>query len=172
MIKCRMMWKKSAIFKNSKQKFIQTLWSTCLHKLIYLRLMYKIFSQISHLHSFNVFQLNYNENENANPKKNLRSTIKNFIREKEACFKQICKSANEKSRREKTWSNVTSSNPTCPPPRLFHHHRFKDGISIDGTILRSSSNHRKRKEGEGKKVALSTTSLAKRWWYRNGGARG
>lgn len=69
----------------------------------------------------------------------------------------------------KTWSNVTSSNPTCPPPRLFHHHRFKDGISIDGTILRSSSNHRKRKEGEGKKVALSTTSLAKRWWYRNGG---
>lgn len=38
-------------------------------------------------------------------------------------------------KKHETWSNVTSSNPTCPPPRLFHHHRFKDGISIVSPIV-------------------------------------
>lgn len=150
-VKEKCCWKIKRIFKNSKQKFIQTLWSTCLHKLIYLRLMYKIFSQISHLYSFNVFQLNYNENENANPKKNLRSTIKNFIREKEACFKQICKSANEKSRREKREATL--------PHRIQHVRHRASSITTDSKMAsrstgQSSDHHRiteKEKRGREKK---------------------
>lgn len=107
--------------------------------------------QISHLYSFNVFQLNYNENENANPKKNLRSTIKNFIREKEACFKQICKSANEKSRREKREATL--------PHRIQHVRHRASSITTDSKMASRSTGQSsdriiespKKKRGGGKK---------------------
>lgn len=145
-----MLLEDKTIFKNSKQKFIQTLWLNCLHKLIYLRLIYKIFSQISHRKKlkektsfstrFNVFQLNWWK---------WKCKLE-LIREKEACFKQIYEMKN-------LWK---LSEAKTLPHRIQHVGHRASSITTDSkmasrstgqsSVLRSS-NRRKRKEGEGKK---------------------
>lgn len=64
-------------------------------------------------------------------------------------------------KKHETWSNVTSSNPTCPPPRLFHHHRFKDGISIVSPIVHPPIIESPKRKGKRKTVPRCAYILAK-----------